>query len=398
MTIHEIKDINDVGDTTARISIDDGVLVLEHFAEPDPVVVGVIAEAPDLTLGVRACLQVGARALHAGHGALDEILVARSFEQIGERMETAVHAGVGLIQGLVDPDSKTSVLALIAEQLMTAIAESDESRWTQLDPDDERSALGRMRSAQSKEILDQRAEFKEKLDEVLHLIHQLQLTQAAEEAADRVFELTTLKGMVYEDVVHLAFSEACAPHSDVIEDVSRSRGASGSMVGDLVIALNPEENAGVVTAAVVEAKTKRMGQRKILAELDAAMANREATAAIAVFSSRQLAPIPSAFVPFGDKAIMVLDDDMPNMELVEVAMAWARYVARRASIPDTASFDHERFTAALGKAIRAAERASTIRRCHTTIRRSADQADAELEELISEVRAAVAELKAAAAE
>ena len=49
---------------------------------------------------------------------------------------------------------------------MVAMAESDETRWNQLDPDDERSALGRMRSAQSKEILDQRTEFKEKLDEV----------------------------------------------------------------------------------------------------------------------------------------------------------------------------------------------------------------------------------------
>ena len=372
MTIHDITETNG---TTARVSLDDGVLVLEHFAEPDPVVVRVLAEAPDLTLGVRTCLQVGARALHAGHGALDEILVSRSFEQIGERMESAVHAGVGLIRGLVDPDSKTSVLALIAEQLMAAMAESDEARWNKLDPDDERSALGRMRSAQSKEILDQRTEFKEKLDEVLMLIHQMQLAQAADDAAAEVFGLTTLKGIVYEDVVHLAFSEACAPHADVIEDVSRTRGASGSLVGDLVVHLNSEENAGTPSTAVIEAKTKRMGQRKILAELDAAMANREAAAAIAVFSSREIAPVPSVFVPFGDKAIMVLDDDMPNMELVEVAMAWARFVARRASAPDVDAFDHERFTAALGKAIRAVERASTIRRCHTTIRRSADRAD-----------------------
>lgn len=415
MTIHEIKETERV-----RATIEDGALVLERFTEPDPVVVQMLTETEDLVIGVHTLLQLGALTMRAGRGALDEVLVGQSFARLGEQMDAAVEAGAGLIAetasglldaedgelskvladlrteleskfaALFDPDSKSSALALLEDVFTTAVKRTEAARWAQLDPDDEHSALGRWRAAQSKE-------FKEAIAEVLKAVRDLELAHAVEEAEADVFALTTLKGMVYEDVVHLAFSSAVASHSDVIEDVSRARGAAGSMVGDLAIHLNPEECGGDSPTVVLEAKSKRMGLRKTLSELDSALANREASAAIAVFSSRELAPIPSVFVTYGDKAILVLDNDLPDIGAVELAMEWGRWVARRSASVDTESFDYERFVENVARASRALERASTIRRAHSTIRRGVDQASSELDDLVAEIRAALAELKDMAA-
>jgi hypothetical protein len=368
---------------------------------------------------------VGARAVLGGHGALDEVLIGRSFEQFGDRVETAVNTGAGLIidtanalcsadngalpmmmaearaelenamGAMFDPESKTSLLALFEQVFMAALTRHEAARWAQLDPDDEDSALGRWRAAQSKE-------FKDAIGDVLKAIHDLDLAHAVEEAEADVFALTTLKGttlkgMAYEEVVHLAFSGAVASHSDVIEDVSRQSGAAGSKVGDFVIHLNPEECGGDSPAVVLEAKTQKKSQRATLGELDAAKTNREAAAAIAVFSSQEVAPTPSVFVTYGDKAILVLRDDLPDAGAVELAMEWGRWVARRSTSMDTASLDYQRFAETVARASRALDRATTIRRSLSTIRGGVDQARAELDELVSEIRAAIAELKEIAA-
>jgi hypothetical protein len=380
-------------DHTSSAVLQDGALVLENFTESDPVVIGVVAGADDVAAAVHTCMQVGARAIVASRGSLEEVIVQRTVDQAGERIDTATRAGAALIGAMFDPDSKSSVLSLLEEVLTVAATKVDSERWAQLNPDDERSALGRMRAAQSKELGDQHKEVQERIGEVLTLVRELQMAHAVDDAQAETFSLTTLKGMVYEDIVHLALSEACAPHADVVEDVSRTTGATGAKVGDLVVHLNPEENAGLPARTVIEAKTKRMSLRKTLDELDVALANREATAAVAVFSASDCAPIPSLFVPYGNKAIVVLDSEEPNMALVEVAMVWARFVARRGGSAEVGAFDHGRFSEALGRIVRAIECVSTIRRNNSGARRNLDQAGAELDYLEAEVRSGILELK-----
>jgi hypothetical protein len=114
--------------------------------------------------------------------------------------------------------------------------------------------------------------------------------------------------------------------------------------------------------------------RKTLDELDVAVANREAKVGLAVFACKDIAPIPSVFVPYGKRAVLVLDGEDPDVGAVELAMAWARWTVRRSEDGDASSFDTVRYNEAIARATRALDRATTIRKCHTTVRRQVDQA------------------------
>jgi hypothetical protein len=253
--------------------------------------------------------------------------------------------------------------------------------------DDEDSALGRWRAQMTREVRDQ-------ADGILKEVRELATAIAVDAAREEMFDKTSLKGIAYEDVVHLAFAEATAHHGDVIEDTSRQRGVAGSLVGDLVISLNADDFGGQRSALVLEVKAKKLSLRKTLDELEAAMANREAKVGLAVFSSKEVAPPGhSVFVPHGNMAILVLDNENPHIAVVELAMAWARWMFRRSAEGDLSSFDAERFNESIAKAIRALDRAGTIRKCHSTVRRQVDQAGEELTEMVTEAREAIAVIK-----
>ena len=402
------------GPTTARC--DGATLVLGYFVEDDPAVLRVLSVADDVGEATHTCLQVGARALLAGHAALDEVLVGRSFDQLVERLNISVDAGVERIAGtatallgeedgaptemladvkgeltarleaLFDPDSKSSALALIEEILGTATTASVARLQASLDLENPESPLGRWRAEFAQLV-------KEHDGETLREVRELATALAVEDAKAEVWQLTALKGIAYEEVVHLAFSEVVACHGDIIEDVGRQRGASGAMVGDLVITLNAEEFGGRSPVVVLDAKNRKLSLRKTLEELDAAMVNREADVGIAIFSSRDHVKTPSVFVPYGNRAVMVLDDDCPDLGVVELADAWARTVLRRSAGPEAADFDHERLADAVAKVTRALDRVSTIRKCHGTVLRQVDLASAELTDLVNESRDAIAEIK-----
>jgi hypothetical protein len=78
---------------------------------------------------------------------------------------------------------------------------------------------------------------------------------------------------------------------------------------------------------VFEAKARRMSVARTMDELDRALANREAQAAIAVFDEAANAPTCVPFTYF-DNAIFVLDDG-PDERLIELAYIWARIQARQ---------------------------------------------------------------------
>src|SRR5439155_1211995 len=69
--------------------------------------------------------------------------------------------------------------------------------------------------------------------------------------------------------------------------------------------------------------------RKTMAELDEALGNRDALAAIAVFRSQDQAPTAVPFAHFDDKAIAVLDPDDEDESALRLAYMWARWTVRK---------------------------------------------------------------------
>ena len=120
--------------------------------------------------------------------------------------------------------------------------------------------------------------------EIRDVTTQLGIAAAREEEFERG---TTKKGFTFEDVLDECVGRLAAQHGDLHERCGTETGATGSKVGDEVVTLNLADSYGVEARFVFEAKDRKLAMRKILAELDEAMANREAQFAIGVFRSQE---------------------------------------------------------------------------------------------------------------
>ena len=139
-------------------------------------------------------------------------------------------------------------------------------------------------------------------DELRRVTEHLGILDATEE----VYEQTTGKGFDYEDLVDECVGTLAANYGDLAEVTAKQSGSSASHVGDEVVTLNRDDTHGVEARFTLEMKNRPLNMRKTMAELDEALCNRDALAAIAVFRSQEQAPTSVPFQHHDDKAIVVL--------------------------------------------------------------------------------------------
>jgi outer membrane murein-binding lipoprotein Lpp len=211
-------------------------------------------------------------------------------------------------------------------------------------------------------------------------------------ARQEEFERTAVKGFAFEDVLDECVGRLAAQHGDLHERCGTETGATGSKVGDEAVTLNLADSYGVEARFVFEAKDRKLPMRKILAELDEAMANRGAQFAIGVFRSQEAAPTAVPFHCVGnDKAVVVLDDG--GDLALRLAYLWARMTVRAGLGADSGDeIDVERMSALVTEARRALEMLSTVKGCHSKARNAIDQASTQVAELVDHVRAALDQL------
>jgi hypothetical protein len=80
----------------------------------------------------------------------------------------------------------------------------------------------------------------------------------------------------------------------------------------VLVTLSLEDTRGLDVRFVLECKDRRLGMAKTMEELQKAIENHGATAAIAVFSRQERAPSPLPFSWSGSRAILVVDKDDPD--------------------------------------------------------------------------------------
>jgi hypothetical protein len=405
--------IEQEGRTAVRV--EHGLVLIEDLVEDDPGVVALVDAASDPAGAVRACLQIGARATTAAGASLDTLVVEKAFDELtsgfSATVTDAVTRIVGTTEGLVDsesgplpamlgeikgqlntqldalfdPESKSSALARMEVVFADAATLQARSVRAVLDPADEQSPLGRWKA----EVL---AVLREQVGLVLGQLTEVAASVAAGDARAEAFRLTALKGQSFEDELHPLISALASRHGDLAEHVGHQGGAAGNKRGDEVVTLSEDDTGGRACAFVFEAKHRKLSMRKIMAELDEAMDNRAAAAAIAVFAEPGQSPTAVPFTYFANKAIVVLDPDAPNAQTLELAYMWARWVARKALEIETSALDVDRIEAIMSDARRGVARISSIRRCHTTAKRQIDAASCEVDALISDVDGALSAL------
>jgi hypothetical protein len=402
----------------AAVELRDGALVVADLVETDPEVVRVVREAalagddPDHAVvdATRQCLRVGARAVLAANVSVETHIVEKRFDAMSERFDEQVEAAVTRISQVTtdlldeevgalpqaleahrseldrllgdtfDPDSRRSVIALFEEVIVGAHTEQARGIAQLLATDGEESPLARLR----RELV---RDMGERLHEVRRDVVELSEKIAVTEAVAPVLELTTGKGFRFEDVVDACVSRIAAQHGDVAERVGTETGVSGSQKGDELVTLNADDTNGYEARFALEAKTRKLTMRNTLAELDDAIENRDAYAAIAVFSTQEKAPTSVPFHYAGNKAIVVLDDEGLDDSALRLAYMWARWVVRRDLCGGSADeVDFERVTTLIDDASRAIDRCTQIRKYHTQARNGIDKAGAELDAMVDGVR------------
>lgn len=395
---------------TGRVLVADGVVYVRELEEHDTEVLRVVGDSDDPVAATSQCLRIGARALRAAHVTVDVDVIERSFQALESRFESRVTDAVdeiarttsglldeedGALSGTLaafrsefdqllgdtfDADSKVSVIAKIEELVLSTMK-------ALITPEIDDSPIGRLK----KELVDTvQREVGSVADEMRRVTEHLGIVDATADA----YEHTTAKGFDYEDLVDEAVGEIAAGYGDLAESTGTQTGSTASKVGDEVVTLNRDDTHGIEARFTLEIKNRALNMRKTMAELDEALANRDALAAIAVFRSQDQAPTAVPFQYCDDKAIVVLDPDDGDTSALRLAYMWARWtVRRRLAIGEQAGLDLERIARLLEEASRALERHVSIKRFHTQAKRSIDQAADQVRDLVGEVTAALDELQ-----
>jgi hypothetical protein len=241
-----------------------------------------------------------------------------------------------------------------------------------------------------------REQFAAVLDAVARLAEHVSADRAAAAATRAALERSAIKGLEYEDQIAAVVTEVAAVHGDVAESVGRTTGLAGSKVGDVIVDLaSPTSDDGVAGRYVLEVKDRRLTLRATLNELTAAARNREAGAAIAVFSRQEHAPVEVPFRDFGNCAVVVLDKDDFDTAALSLACGWARWVAQReAHTPDATAFDMVEFSTLLGHGRRALDQLSSFRRSQTLAKKHIDDGSTQIESLAAVVADVLTRLRA----
>ena len=218
------------------------------------------------------------------------------------------------VEELFDPKRQDSAVGRIGAMLGTYF-DGDASRLAVLlDPTRLGSPLHQFRS----EVADGFRALQEKLAAI----------EAAQKARTEERSKSAAKGGDFEDLIEALLGEAARGSGDLLERTGTEAGDDGrSKKGDFVLTIDPGSCRGCDVRVVVEAKDRKMSGREMRDELRAAKTNRDAAAALVIFTPQHA---PTGIAPFDVRAgdvYAVLDPADPDVPALEAAVRLARLVA-----------------------------------------------------------------------
>jgi hypothetical protein len=324
------------------ITTEGDTVTVTHLTLADAVLAGLLTrvDPAEREALVTRALAVGARGLASmgidlGLDAVDA-RVSRSVERATDEAAEAVKAMLAEAQramvASLDPEQRSSLIS-------RAVADFNDWRerfLSGIDPDAGGSHTHRL-LAHLHELLGPGGPLEQRLNSALDptadgsglarvsdLIDKrfAEIRDLLAEQRGRVEEAArgAAKGFDYEDRVEAALRELSRPLGALVERTSLSPGAlSGeAKVGDFVVDLG--NGSGVVVEAKNVGRIALKGKGGMLEELDRAIANRQAHAAICVSAGDAFPDEVGVFGVYGNK-ILVVDDGDGTM--LGIALRWA---------------------------------------------------------------------------
>ena len=240
----------------------------------------------------------------------------------------------GMVEELFDPTRRDSAIGRISGMLDTYF-DGDASHLARLlDPTRLGSPLHQFRS----EVADGFRLLQEKLV----AIEAAQAARAGERAK------SAAKGGDFEVVIESLLGEIARGANDILERTGTESGDDGrSKKGDFVLTLDPDLARGSEVRVVIEAKDRKTSGREMRDELRAAKTNRDAAAALVVFTP---AHAPAGIAPFDVRAgdvYAVIDPADPDVATLQAAVRLARLLALASLRESQAEVDLTEVRAAL---------------------------------------------------
>ena len=366
---------------------------------------------------VQDAVEIGARVLDREQAAANAEFVKTEFERaagelntqftdrarqvaeyFNERVEVVFGPENGHLQKELDKlfsdGSSASVQNRVRELVQETLARSREDLMKQFSAADGSNPLADfkagtirvLKAAEQRQHESQQAMLRQ-MAELEKQLQGLRLEKEKLEEVEAEREKGTAKGRSFEEQVAEAVDALALAQGDVAEAVGDLKGATGK-TGDVVVAIDAC-NGPARGRIVFEAKDRRLSKPGALAELDKAMADRDADFAVLVVPTD--AEVPARLQGLreynGDKLVVTHDDASLALE-VGYRLARARVLLKRSDSDVDAAAVHDLVERALAAMDDVRKVKSQLTGAKTSIDKAADYVD----EMVGRVRGHLAEV------
>jgi len=395
----------------------DGRIVIEQLTVDDERAAHLVRERQQLGKAaadtVRKAIEIGARVLDSEETAANVDYVRVEFERqvatLRERLDKTLEAGdQALAERLAasfDASRDGSVPKELEERMRQALDAQREALLKLFSAQEGQNPLFDFKDAMVKVYKDlgsrQQAEGEANRERIEALTKEIIELRQREEADRRVAEEVergTAKGRTFEELVHESIEEIAAAQGDAAHHTGDESSEAGGKKGDTVVEIGGVLGAGAATI-VFEAKNKKLSKNDAWTELNACMAERDATYAVLVVAGDD--KVPSGLDELteyqGNKMIVVLDRDEPDPLALRLVYRYVR--ARLLATGESAlEVDAAGVRDAAEEAAARLKRANRVRKSLTAVTSGATAAREEFDEMVAEIERCLGRIESLVAE
>jgi hypothetical protein len=388
-------------------------LVIEELTIADEQTARVVRERAEAGIdpgsSVRKSIEIGARLLESEGAAANVDFVNSQFERhmgrLSEQLARALESGsedlVEHISSAFGADRSDSVQQQIREMLIKANEHQRTEMLRLFNADDGANPLADFKNSVTGKVAEaaQRGERQtEALREQIAVLHteiaRLTERQQGDEALAEAEQAGTRKGRSFEERVNDALEVIAARRGDAALAVGDAANESGSKKGDTLVEVGG--GSGRPSCRMVfEAKNRKLGKPDAWRELNASLVDRDAGYAVLVVAGEEKIPAKTQTLHEyeGNKMIVAVDPEEPEMIVLETAYALARARLMSAGEADLA-VDAPGVRTAAAEALMALRDRQKISKSLTGAKTNLGNAQEMLDEMTDRVRARLEQVEA----
>lgn len=212
--------------------------------------------------------------------------------------------------------------------------------------------------------------------DIADTLNQLLMHVTKQAGAKPALDNSNAKGTSFNIVMDGILQEIAAKNGDSALFTNDVKSETGSKEGDEVITISQDQTGGKEVNVVWEFKAEKgISQAAALKEIAGAMKNRHAVAGVFVVAREPknehwALPIYGT----GNRLILVVDKDNPDMNLIQYGYIWSRWVAFRSIESKAKTIDLERIEFLISEAAVSLRDMAQVKSAHTGIQKSLDDA------------------------